>query len=287
MTSTKNKMLFKRIYIEITNRCNLQCSFCPPLKQQQRDMTINEFEHIIKEIKPYTNYVYLHLKGEPLLHPSLSELFKICHENDMNVNLTTNGFFLAKQADLLFSSFALKRINISLQCLISMTDSQKKVYLENLTLFIKRFKNEGKMYLSFRLWNNHLDQKTAILNNELIDFLEKNFESNILANSNKPFFPKVYLSQEDEFIWPNLNHPINEGLVKCLGGKQHIGILVDGTVVICCLDHEGKTNLGNINQDSLFNILNSDKYLNSLLFFKQNKAYLELCKRCLYKKRFK
>ena len=62
-------MKFKKIYIEITNRCNLSCKFCSKSNRIKKDMSISEFETVINKIKDYTNHIYLHIKGEPLLHP--------------------------------------------------------------------------------------------------------------------------------------------------------------------------------------------------------------------------
>ena len=59
---------FKKIYIEITNVCNLSCNFCPKTNRKYKFMNREEFNYIINEIKPYTNHVYFHLMGEPLLN---------------------------------------------------------------------------------------------------------------------------------------------------------------------------------------------------------------------------
>lgn len=282
------EVLFKRIYVEITNRCNLQCTFCPPVKRIYQDMTLDKFEQIITKIKPYTNYVYLHLKGEPLIHPQFGEILQICNQYQMNVNLTTNGVHLVKQMELLFESPPIKRINISFQSLINLTDNQRDSYLSNLKLFLKKAALEQKFYLSLRLWNDQNNPSVKSLNQMVIKFLEDIFEVKISTHpSDKPIHPMIYLSQEDEFQWPSLNQKINHGPVKCLGGKQHIAILVDGTVAICCLDQEGITNLGNIFSSSMLDILSSNKYQQTISLFNQNKAYLDLCKHCSYHKRFK
>ena len=82
---------FKKIFIEITNICNLNCSFCSKVEKPKRTMTKEEFTHILSEIKPYTDNIYLHVKGEPLLHPNLIDFLHIAEEHNIKVNLTTNG----------------------------------------------------------------------------------------------------------------------------------------------------------------------------------------------------
>ena len=104
---------FKRIYIEITSSCNLKCSFCQETLRPPHFMSVEEFSHIINEIKPYTNYIYLHVKGEPLLSPYLSDILKICKDNNILVNLTTNGTLVAQKLDIL-TKYPVHQINISL-----------------------------------------------------------------------------------------------------------------------------------------------------------------------------
>ena len=108
------KKRFKKVYIEITNICNLKCSFCPEGKRKKEFIEESKFEHIIKQIKEYTNLITLHVKGEPLLHPNLRELLKICEDNNILVNITTNATLLEKKIDVLIESKAIRQINLSL-----------------------------------------------------------------------------------------------------------------------------------------------------------------------------
>ena len=59
-------MRFKRIYIEITNQCNLKCSFCIQNQRKSKYLSINDFSYILDELRPFTDYIYLHVLGEPL-----------------------------------------------------------------------------------------------------------------------------------------------------------------------------------------------------------------------------
>ena len=99
-----DKKRFKKIYVEITNSCNLKCSFCPEGKRAKEFITLENFKHIINEIKSYTNLIALHVKGEPLLHPNLKEILDVCKENNILVNITTNATLLEKNLDILINN---------------------------------------------------------------------------------------------------------------------------------------------------------------------------------------
>ena len=113
-------MQFKRIYVEITNTCNLSCSFCIQNQRKPRRMSVAQFSHVIREIKPYTGHVYLHVLGEPLSHPDLKTFLQICDEQGMQVNLTTNGTLLKACRDVLINS-RLRQVNVSLHSFPSMS----------------------------------------------------------------------------------------------------------------------------------------------------------------------
>lgn len=89
-------MRLKRVYIEITNVCNLSCEFCKKHHRENRYMTKEEFEHILDQIKNDTKYIYLHVKGEPLLHPEVDTFVKLAYEKGFYINLTTNRHNIKK-----------------------------------------------------------------------------------------------------------------------------------------------------------------------------------------------
>lgn len=66
---------FKKVYIEITNVCNLSCNFCPKTKRKYKFMNREEFNYILNEVKPFTEHIYLHLMGEPLLNENIEDFF--------------------------------------------------------------------------------------------------------------------------------------------------------------------------------------------------------------------
>lgn len=266
---------FKRIYIEITNVCNLNCSFCSSSNKIKREMTIEEFKEVLSKINNYTDYIYLHVKGEPLTHHSLDKILDITKEYNKKVCITTNGVFLKDKLPILKKYDNIYQINISLH-----SENNKKNYLEDIISSV----NELSSYISYRFWtldNNKMDNKTK----EYIKVLKEVYNKEEIYDGIK-LKDKVYLSLDNKFTWPSINNDYYNERGTCLGAKTQLAILSDGTVSICCLDSEGVSNLGNIYLNTMEDILGSDKYQNILKGFNDHKVYLDICKHCSYKERF-
>ncbi len=268
-------MNFKRIYIEITNNCNLNCSFCSKTIKSSRYMSVKEFSIILEKVNLYTDYIYLHVKGEPLLHPFLEDILSLLDKYNKKVIITTNGTLLKEKVDLLLKH-NIYRINISLH-----SENNKSNYLENILESIDLLKQNS--IISLRFWTleeNNMDIKTK----NYISYIKKYYNIKEVKNNTK-LTNNIYVSLDNKFEWPSDSNDNSDGF--CQGGKSHIGILCDGTVIICCLDGNGESNLGNIFNNTLNEILISEKYQKIISFFKDNKCYLNLCKKCSYKRRFK
>lgn len=277
--STINKKKFKHIYIEITNACNLKCSFCPSASLTKRKyVDKDDFQNIIFQVKNYTNTVYLHILGEPLLHPNFKELVECCKKNNIRIRLTTNGTLL-HQYD--FSTLSIQKFNISLQALENMNHEERETYFLHLKQWFEIMKPkliQKECAIDFRLWNDKQKEKNKIRNDEIKTFLKKDLDIQS--------FPQVRVHEENEFAWPNEEGCVNEHLLYCKGGRTHLGILTSGEVVLCCLDYQGKTCLGNIYEESLEKILKKEPYIQAMQCAMGNKPYFQLCKNCTYRNRF-
>ena len=277
------KKRFKKIYIEITNRCNLNCSFCGKNKRDYRDMSLLEFELVINKIKKYTDYIYLHVKGEPLLYSNLDSLLSICDNTNIKVNITTNGVFLKEKLSVLMNHFCIRQINISLH-----SENNKKNYF--LDVFSSGKILSTKMFISYRIWDlkeYKLNKKSTEIVNKIIEFynLSPVIVDKLYNDKNIKIASNTFVNKENIFTWPDVDNDI---LVDgfCYGLKTHIAILSNGDIVPCCLDANGEIKLGNIFEDSLDDVLNGDIYKSLLKSFKDNKALHSLCKSCNFKNRF-
>ena len=269
-------MKFKKIYIEITNICNLKCSFCSKTNRTLKEMTPEEFEYILKEVNNYTDYIYLHVKGEPLLHSHLEDILLLTKKYNKKVCITTNGVFLKNKLELLNKFDNIHQINISLH-----SENNKDNYLNDIFESVDNLINP---YISYRFWTldeGKMDDKTK----EYLNKIKEKYDKKELYDGIK-LADKIYLSLEDKFIWPELENEYYNEIGTCYGGKTHLAILNDGTVTICCLDSEGVSNLGNIFSQTFEDIISSEKYKKIIKGFNDRKVYLEICKHCSYKDRF-
>lgn len=279
---------FKKVYVEITNVCNLNCNFCPKTSRKLNFMDEKEFENIINEIKPYTDYVYFHLMGEPFLNKELKTFLEISSENQLKVNITTNGTLINEVKNVLLNAASLRQVNISLH---SFEANEEKVdfgkYINNIIDFVKEAAEKTNIICSLRLWN--LDTKYSAnntMNVDIFKLLEEEFEINCdlresLKEKNSFKLRKnVYISMGEKFMWPSLKVEELGERAFCYGLRDQIGILVDGTVVPCCLDSDGSVPLGNIFENQLEEILNSKRAKDIYNGFSERKAVEELCKRC-------
>ena len=281
-------MRFRKIYLEISNVCNLSCSFCHKTKRKPRIMQRNELEEILPKLREYTDYLYFHLMGEPLLHPDLKYFLETAARYGFKVIITTNGVLLNEKRDILFSSPALHKINISLHAFEAndLSVSFKK-YLENCLSFGKKASEGSSKIVIYRLWNRGGEDK---LNQEIISAVSSHFgnidEKEHDRRGGIKLADRVFLEYGDKFDWPDINATDNGSEVFCYGLRDQLGILCDGTVVPCCLDCEGDIALGNIFESDLENILATKRAKDIYEGFSNRIATEELCRRCGYAKRF-
>lgn len=275
---------FKKIYIEITNICNLSCSFCSQSNKQKKEMTVLEFEHILKEINNYTDYIYLHVKGEPLLHSKLDDILDLCEKYHKKVNITTNGTLIDKKIDILLKHKCIRQINFSLH-----SENAYPNYLEN--IFNATQKLSKEKYIVYRFWtmnNNILDKKSTAIVDKIIEYfnLSPEIVDKIYSNENTKILDNIFINKQDQFVWPDIDNDYYQETGYCHALTTHIGILSDGTIVPCCLDGEGNIVLGNIFDINFSSIITSKKFLTMLNGFRKRMVTEELCKHCSFKSKF-
>lgn len=272
---------FKKIYLEIMNICNLSCSFCPPTTRPPQIMTVEEFREIAEKLRPHGRFLYLHIKGEPTMHPQLAEILAVCEALDFRVCLTTNGTLLDKVGEILFASKALHKVHISLHSIEAnpYTQGNLESYLENYLNNIIDFIEKSTCIVVLRLWNQG---GADALNTKIMDKLQEKFDF-IRPDKIKE---NAFLEQGEIFQWGDLTSETREKQGFCYGLRDQIGVLVDGTVVPCCLDNNGDIPLGNIRQSTLQDIYDSPRARSIYDSFSKRERREHLCQGCGFISRF-
>jgi Predicted Fe-S oxidoreductases len=272
-------MRFKKVYVEITNRCNFNCSYCCSSVREKRFVSPEDFSAILFSVKPYTDYIYLHVLGEPLLHPQLDLLLSEAFRQGFLVNLTTNGSLIHLRRELLLRS-AIRQFNVSLHdAEENLPESRWLSYLEQVSLFAKD-KSEDS-YFSLRLWNR-VDDDISPFNRTCLSFMSDFWGvdmSDAFSVRNKKLSDHVFFQNAARFTWPG-EKILQVRRRTCYAMRDHVAILVDGTVVPCCLDANGGMSLGNVFEQPFSEIIVSERARNILDGFRRHEVVEPLCADC-------
>ena len=274
---------FNKIYLEISNICNLNCAFCPGTKRRKKALTEEEFSFLLPKLRPYSDYLYFHLMGEPLCHPKLQTFLTLAAEQGFKVILTTNGTLLQQKQEILLSATGLHKVNISLHAFEANDLSVPfEKYLHDCFSFGRAA--EGRKIIVYRLWNNG---GADAMNQQILSTMETFFPKPWKEDRRGVRIgEKIFLEYGDKFDWPDLAAPEGSCRVFCYGLRDQIGVLCDGTVVPCCLDHEGDLSLGNLFLEDLDSILETPRAKAIYNGFTDHTATEELCRKCGYARRF-
>lgn len=270
--------MIQRCYLEITNVCNLNCIFCPKTKRKAATMNVAQFTHIIHQLKGHVRFLYFHLMGEPFLHKDLAQFIAIARENDLIPIITTNGTLLHMRPDIIEAKP--HKIQISLHSFEGNENHNLEAYITNIANFSRQASQSG-IIIVLRLWNEGgYNEK----NEQIVEFLRQHLpEAWTKRDDGWKIATNLYLEYDKMFEWPDMAHDETlEPEIFCYALRNQIGILADGTVVPCCLDHDGDIALGNILEHDLPSILSSPRAKTMYDHFTHHKAIEPLCQRCGY-----
>jgi radical SAM protein with 4Fe4S-binding SPASM domain len=285
-------MKFNKIYIELTNVCGLECSFCPTKEAiQTNTMSLEFFENTLKQVQNHTKIITFHIFGDPLTLSNLKEYLDLSLKYKLKVEIVTTGYYLNNFDLQLFLHPTIKQINFSLN---SFDKNDMKISLDDylnpmFALCDLKLKNKIHNFINFRLWNIDSNDSDKEFNTFVLNKLSNYFNidlSDINYKDSKRLENQTLLDFDEYFEWPSLASNHNSH-ATCYGLKSHFGILSSGKVVPCCLDSFGIIDLGNLHNESLETILHKEKTQNIINGFKESKAIEELCKKCTFKDRFK
>ncbi len=275
--------MYTRVYIEITNICNKSCSFCHKTKREPRQMTMEEFSLICDKLSGVTKYLYLHVMGEPLIHPLICDFIAHASAKGFKVAITTNGTLLDKMGEKIVNAGVYK-VNVSLHSFEEGERSEHIKYIKNCLDFAD-FASERGVLTVLRLWNGGVSDT---LNNETVSLMHEKFPNDwVIGKRGARIRDKLHLEYGERFEWPNIDAKNMGDSLFCYGLSDHFGILSSGQVIPCCLDSDGVIDLGNIYEENIEDILASSRASSIRDGFARKKAVEELCQRCAYARRFK
>ena len=290
-------MMIDRCYIEITNTCNLDCHFCPKHHRKRRQLSEEEFDLLTDRVRGKVCFLYFHLMGEPLLHPLLHQFVTMAREKGFKTVLTSNGTLLHRAMALLDT--LPYKIQLSLHSHESNARGELSEYMDQVMRFSTQAAGKGTCMV-LRLWNQGgMDRE----NEEVMRLIEKYVP--------KPWKERpdgfrlcdnLYLEFDRKFEWPggggkaasddsDGKQEESDGKLEASPSKskqeyfckaliKQIGVLSDGSLVPCCLDHDGDVILGNLFHQSLEEILASPRAQALVEGFRHHAATEPLCQSC-------
>lgn len=270
--------MISRCYLEITNVCNLNCLFCPKTNRAKRMLTKAEFDRLTNRLQGQVKFLYFHLMGEPLLHPVLPDFVRMARKKGFVPVLTTNGTLLAKAQEVIDAKP--HKIQISLHSHEGNGKEDPEVYVKEVMAFAQKAASVGVIVV-MRLWNEGGYDKN---NERILEWMEKYQPRPWVSREDGWKLTKnLYVEFDRMFEWPDGERAeFEEEEVFCYALRNQIGVLVDGSVVPCCLDHAGEIVLGNLFEQSLEEILFSPRARKIYDGFTQHTAVEPLCRRCGY-----
>lgn len=287
--------MFEKIYIEISNICNLKCTFCPEVEREQKIISIESFKSYALQAKPLAKQICLHLMGEPLAHPNFQKIMEICDELGVKIFLTTNGTLIKRHHNRLLEWKSLEQINFSVHSFFS--NEQKNnfdYYIDPILKFSSDAINLNKdFYINLRLWNLEASNRQNNENNVVFDKINHIFNINlnqivdVKHNKSKKIKHKLYVHFDTKFEWPSLKNDFRSKHGSCYGLRKQLGIHANGDVVPCCLDKEAILKLGNMNTHKLIDIIKTQKSQKIKSGFEQGVLVEDLCQKCQYADRFR
>ena len=274
--------MYSRVYVEITNQCNRNCSFCPGTSRQPGMMTMDAFGQVLQKLQGITQMLYFHLMGEPLTHPDLPEMIRAAKAEGFRSGITTNGTLLARRGKAMVEAGVYK-VNISIHSFEQGAVEEYTRYIDECLDFADYASRNGVLVV-LRLWNQGSDDGR---NDETLLRMARRFPQPWKEGPRGTRLQdRLYLEYGSRFRWPDLQEEDMGQQVFCYGLRDHFGILCDGTVVPCCLDHNGDIPLGSIFQQDIREILSSSRAKSMVEGFSCRRASEELCRKCGYARRF-
>jgi radical SAM protein with 4Fe4S-binding SPASM domain len=270
--------MITRCYLEITNICNLDCLFCPKTDRAKKRLSLEEFSLLTDRLRGKVQFLYFHLMGEPFLHPSLPQFITMAREKGFVPVLTTNGTLLSKAQGVIDA--LPHKVQISLHSHEGNGKENPEQYVGEVMSFACSAAAKGTVVV-LRLWNQGgYDNENELILDLISRYCPRPW---VERHDGWKVSKGIYLEYGRMFEWPDAEREDNgEEEAFCYALRNQVGVLVDGSVVPCCLDHAGGITLGNLFEQEFDEILASPRARALYDGFTRHEAVEPLCRRCGY-----
>jgi MoaA/NifB/PqqE/SkfB family radical SAM enzyme len=242
-----------------------------------------EFTTLAERVATWAEYLYYHLMGEPTAHPLLPRFMEIAEGLGMKSVITTNGTLLPARGQAILAARPHK-VSISLHAFEANPPGMSfEEYIDGCLTFAAAAADAGTIAV-LRLWNLEGRAEGALneKNEAILAVLYRFFPGEwITTRSGYRMRTRVFLEWGEKFDWPVPAGKILSETGFCYGLRDQIGVLCDGTVVPCCLDHNGDIPLGNLFETPLSEILASPRARAIYDGFTNHRCVENLCRRCM------
>ncbi|AFI05316.1 radical SAM domain-containing protein [Helicobacter cetorum MIT 99-5656] len=248
-------------------------------------MDLRLFEKVCKEVAPLTHIITLHVLGDPCKLKDLNLYLNTAQRFNLKVDLVTSGVYLHDFSLLLQD--VLWQVSLSLDAGLNTNNKlDKNRYIKQILDFCHyKFEKNSEVFLNLRIQDSTLKEHQNFIKPFLEAFEPTSLET-LKTQSRVRLFKKSFLNIQKTFKWPSLNtkNPVYKQpkIPYCYGLLKQIAILSNGVVVPCCMDTQASINLGNLNDMSLKDVLNSQKAVAIKTHFLRGEALELLCKNCTY-----
>lgn len=289
------------VYLETTNYCNLECSFCNrnEVIGALQHMSISKYRQMLDKIKHHPiKEAKLMGMGEPMLHPQFDEVCKIFKEYFPKAFLivATNCQYSIKKDSLMRKRFenSLKYIDL----LYFSIDGYKESYERDrspaewgkLINFLDDFKTINRyncrVTCNYVVNPNNIDD-IEIIQNEIVNVYDlEELRLNIAQDwSEDKSMPGGYSAEQIQYLRDNWKQNIKGkdkwNFEDCFWVNEGLYTTVEGNVKMCCMN-TGAQSFGNIFETDLEDIRNSKEFQDVKIGCNTNNPTSH-CKNCSYK----
>ena len=238
-----------KVGLELTSKCNLRCGMCPlpVLRRPYEDMAWPLVERAEREIHGAgLRLKWLHEMGEPLLYARIDDAIRLFPE----ASLSTNGMLLTEAMGARLLDTPLRRIRI---CVDSVNPD---VY--------PRLRTGGDFERVVELTRTFLRQaKGHPVRIEVQKMRSRLTVDESIADFRRMFAGAHIIEKTCEALDVNEETDLHGKFYGCVQGAffTWVVIFADGRVTHCCYDAHGDQILGDLNTDSLQEILAGSRML--------------------------